>query len=197
VKRGEKAIVLCRPVTVKRASTDENGDHDTVAVTRFVYTPRWFVLAQTEGEPVPEPPMPTWSKDRAFTTLNITEVPFDAPGNVLGFARGRGIAINPVNPMPWKTRFHETAHVALSHTAEGIEQRDDDQTARNVRELEAEGVALLCCAALGLPGVEFSRGYIQLWWGRGNPIPERSAQKILKCADKILKAGYVEQPTAD
>ena len=40
-----------------------------------------------------------------------------------------------------------------------------------------------------MPGVEFSRGYIQGWWGAGNPIPERSAQRILKVADQILKAG--------
>ena len=47
---------------------------------------------------------------------------------------------------------------------------DGDLTPRNLRECEAESVALLCCAALGLPGVEFSRGYIQNWWGQGNPI---------------------------
>jgi hypothetical protein len=51
---------------------------------------------------------------------------------------------------------------------------------------------LVCCAALGLPGVEFSRGYIQSWWGQGNPIPERSAQRVLKAADQILKAGTTE-----
>jgi hypothetical protein len=54
---------------------------------------------------------------------------------------------------------------------------------------QAEAVALLCCAALDLPGVEFSRGYIQSWWGAGNPIPERSAQRILKVANQILMAG--------
>jgi hypothetical protein len=48
---------------------------------------------------------------------------------------------------------------------------------------------MLCCAALDLPGVEYSRGYIQSWWGAGNPIPEKSAQRILKAADQILKAG--------
>ena len=49
---------------------------------------------------------------------------------------------------------------------------------------EAEAVALLCCAALELPGVECCRGYIQSWWGAGNPIPERSAQRILKACSK-------------
>jgi hypothetical protein len=63
---------------------------------------------------------------------------------------------------------------------------------RPLRECEAEAVALLCCAALDLPGVECCRGYIQSWWGQGNPIPERSAQRILKAADQILKAGTTE-----
>jgi hypothetical protein len=62
-----------------------------------------------------------------------------------------------------------------------------------LREVEAESVAMICCAALDMPGVEFSRGYIQSWWGTGNPIPERSAQRILKATDQILKAGTVEE----
>ena len=57
------------------------------------------------------------------------------------------------------------------------------------RECEAEAVALLCCAALELPGVDECRGYIQSWWGQGQAIPERSAQRVLKIADQILKAG--------
>ena len=47
-------------------------------------------------------------------------------------------------------------------------------------------------AALDLPGVDESRGYIQSWWGQDNPIPERSAQRIFKAADQILKAGTSE-----
>ena len=57
--------------------------------------------------------------------------------------------------------------------------------------MEAEAVALLCCEALDLEGAEFCRGYIQNWLkGDGDAaIPEKSAQKILKAADQILKAG--------
>ena len=36
---------------------------------------------------------------------------------------------------------------------------------------------------------------MQHWWGEGNPIPERSAQRILKGADQILKAGTAESAT--
>src|SRR5215217_9316051 len=129
------------------------------------------------------------SSARALHSLEVTEIPFEVlDGNVMGYARGRSIAVSPLNPMPHKTTFHELAHVLLGHTAEG-DQNDGELTPRNLRECEAESVALLCCAALDLPGVEFSRGYIQSWVGSGNPIPERSAQRILKVADEILKAG--------
>ena len=189
VRRGEKAITLCRPVTVKRTTTADDGTDETTAATFFVYRPQWFVMAQTEGKPVVEPVTPTWDKDRALAALDIQEIPFDLlNGNCLGFARQRSIAVNPVNPLPHKTRFHELAHVVLGHTSEGT-MNDGELTPRHLREVEAESVALLCLAALSLPGVEFSRGYIQSWWGQGNPIPEKSAQRILKAADQILRAG--------
>jgi antirestriction protein ArdC len=192
VRKGEKAITLCQPVTVKRAVEDAQEQQQEIAFTRFVYKPHWFVLSQTDGQALAEPAMPTWDALKALEALNVTEVPFDATdGNCLGFARGRAIAINPVNPMPHKTRFHEIAHVLLGHTTEG-EQADSERTPRNLRECEAESVALLCLAALDLPGIEHCRGYVQAWWGQGNPIPERSAQRILKAADQILKAGTTQ-----
>jgi hypothetical protein len=189
VRRSEKAIVLCQPVTVKRSVEDDDTQADDVVFTRFVYRPKWFVLAQTDGAAMPAAPIPSWDSARAMAALTVAEIPFDVTnGNVLGFARQRSIAINPINPLPHKTRFHELAHVLLGHTVEGV-QADGEITPRNLRECEAEAVALLCCAALDLPGVEQSRGYIQSLWGSGNPIPERSAQRILKVADQILRAG--------
>ena len=192
VKKGEKAITLCMPITVKRRGLTDTADTDPdepEAFTRFIYKPRWFVLSQTEGDPLPEPEIPSWDRETALDALDVQEIPFEhTDGNCLGFARERSIAINPVNPLPHKTRFHELAHVLLGHTSDGL-QADSEITPRNLRECEAESVALLCCAALDLPGVDECRGYIQNWWDQGNPIPERSAQRILKAADQILKAG--------
>ena len=200
VCKGAKAITLCQPVTVKRkadadGSTDDSTD-ETNVFTRFVYKPRWFVLAQTEGQDIEPAPMPSWDLTQALAALEIEEVAFDVTdGNVIGFARARSIAVSPINPMPHKTTFHELAHVLLGHTVEG-EQADSEITPRNLRECEAEAVALLCCAALDLPGVDHCRGYIQSWWGAGNPIPERSAQRVLKTADQILKAGTIDREVA-
>ena len=90
-------------------------------------------------------------------------------GNAQGYAApGKQIAINPVAALPHKTMFHELAHVVLGHTEEG-QLSDDEQTPRSLREVEAESVALLCCASLGLEGEEFARGYIQNWLGGARP----------------------------
>ena len=179
------------PITVKRkqAETVHDSDEANDVTTWFVCKPRWFVLSQTNGEPLPESESPDWDAAQALDALDVGEIPFDhVDGNCLGLARDRLIAVNPVNPLPHKTRFHELAHVLLGHTVEGL-QADSDVTPRNLRECEAEAVALLCCAALALPGVDECRGYIQSWWGQGHEIPEPSARRILKVADQILKAG--------
>jgi hypothetical protein len=62
---------------------------------------------------------------------------------------------------------------------------DTETTPRNLREVEAETVALLCCESLGLEGADYCRGYIQNWLYQGvgfdaGAIPEKSAQKIFR-----------------
>jgi hypothetical protein len=197
VRKGAKAITLCMPVTCKRPVTDderaEHPDAKAASFTRFVYKPHWFVLEQTEGADMAAETLPTWHVARALAALDITEKPFDlTDGNTQGYAQARTIAVSPIAEHPHKTRFHELAHVVLGHTAEMM-MSDDDRTPRSLREVEAEAVAMICAEALGLPGAEYSRGYIQHWNAdRGNAsISERSAQKIFKAADAILRAGSV------
>ena len=186
VTRGQHALSLWMPVT-RKVERDE-GDDGPDVITRFILTPRWFALAQTEGEPMPAPETPTWDRARALAALDVQEIPFDLPdGNVQGFARGRSIAISPVAAMPVKTTFHELGHVLLGHTGEG-DTSDGADLPRSLREVEAESVALLCLESLGLEGAEYARGYVQHWL-RGEVIPERSAQRIFKAADQILSAG--------
>jgi antirestriction protein ArdC len=196
VMKGQKAIELCLPVTSKRTveRTDDSGNTttDTVAFRRFIFRRNWFVLSQTDGQPYTPPALPDWNKARALAALDITEIPFThLDGNVQGFARGRSVAVSPVAAQPEKTLFHELAHVVLGHTAEA-ELTDDERTPRTIREVQAEGVALLVAAALSLPGTEFSIGYIQHWKGQGGEITDKHAQQIFKAADAILRAGRQE-----
>lgn len=188
VKKGEKAIWLCMPLT--RKLKDDSGEDQSV-ITTFVWKPNWFALAQTNGEPVPIPEIQAWDKEKALAALGIQETSFtETNGNVQGYARKREIAISPLAAMPHKTLFHELAHIELGHTVES-DFSDSEQTPRNLREVEAEAVAMLLCESLELPGSEFCRGYIQSWI-KGDVIPEKSAMKIFGAADRILKAGQGE-----
>jgi len=198
VKRGEKAIELCMPVTCKRTVTDQdmNGNdvESQVAFKRFVYKRNWFMLSQTDGAEYQVPAIPTWDRARALTSLSVEEIPFAMlNGNCQGYAKGRQIAINPLAQLPAKTTFHELGHIELGHTSEAV--HDSETLPRNLQEAEAESVALLCLGSLGMDGAEYCRGYIQNWL-QGDVIPERSARRIFAVADKILKAG-IEQGGAE
>lgn len=190
VRKGEHALVLCMPVTVRAATSDDPCDNGAPRLrTVFIWKPRWFVLAQTDGAPFEDTlAVPAWDSARALATLAIDRVPFQHPdGNVQGYARERTVAVSPLAALPMKTLFHELGHVLLHHTA-GLDP-DRDEVPRTLAEAEAEAVALLCLEALQLPGIEFARGYIQSWLGPGQSFPERSAQRVFKAADTILRAG--------
>lgn len=188
VRKGEKAISLCMPVTCKKTETDKNGQEKESGFTRFVFRNNWFVLSQTDGPELPKAEVAEWIESRALEALKIKRVEFNMPnGNVQGYATAdREIAINPLAQVPMKTLFHELGHIVLGHTS--VEMHEANSLPRELKEVEAESVALLCLAALGLPGQEFCRGYIQSWLD-GSEIPEKSAQKIMRAADTILKAG--------
>jgi hypothetical protein len=83
--------------------------------------------------------------------------------------------------------FHRHISV-LGHTA-SEKLVDSEQTARHIREVEAESVALICCETLGLDGADFCRGYVQHWLKGEKEIPNQSAARIFAAATSILKAG--------
>lgn len=202
VKKGEKAIALWMPVTVRKTETvkDAATGKETEQVQRstwFKMRPNWFVLAQTDGpEYIPEP-VPGWDETTALSALAVTKVPFkELSGNVQGYALpGNRVAVSPIAALPHKTLFHELAHILLGHCEERL--TDGEHTPKNLREVEAESVALIVVESLQLPGAAYARGYIQdyhnqlnnnpLYWGQG--FPEKSAQAIFKTADRIIRAG--------
>ncbi|HYX28899.1 MAG TPA: ArdC-like ssDNA-binding domain-containing protein [Pyrinomonadaceae bacterium] len=201
VKRSERALILCMPITRKvrdeqdaNQSDGENGEH---TFTSFMHKARWFAISQTIGDEFTPPRLPEWDAERALAALDIERIAFtDTDGNCQGYARKRQIAINPVAQLPHKTLFHETSHVILGHTSEA-DLTDTERSPKNLREIEAEAVALLCCEALNLEGAEFCRGYIQNWLCPAigydaDAIPEKSAQKIFRAADQILRAGRLQ-----
>jgi hypothetical protein len=106
VKRGEKAIWLCMPITGKKTGKDQTtGEERTEHYTFFGWKPRWFVLAQTEGEEYkPDAVTNVWARAKALEALNIEEWPFEMiDGNCQGYSQQRAIAINPIAVNSLKT----------------------------------------------------------------------------------------------
>jgi len=146
VKKGEKALTLCMPIQLKcrewdqklresGSESDDDGGQAPGSRTIFVFKKNWFVLSQTDGEPYVPEPIPAWDKATALAALNIREENFsELNGNVQGYATGMAtVAVSPVAAMPWKTLFHEIAHVIMGH--------HEDHGLNPVHEVEAECVA--------------------------------------------------------
>jgi hypothetical protein len=79
VKKGQKALTLCMPLTCKRTKTVKKDDgtdqEEEFSFTHFTYKAHWFVLAQTDGtqshSPItpngqPNPPLSLWRSVLTF-----------------------------------------------------------------------------------------------------------------------------------
>ena len=195
VRKGEKALALFMPVTIKQKEKDAGTGEEVETgkvFTRFMMKKNWFSLDQTDGDEYQEPiAIASWNAEQALQKLDIIESSFAmVNGNVQGYAIGRSIAVSPLAEYPHKTRFHELAHVVLGHTAEAG-CWDAASLPKQTKEAEAEGVAFVLCSLLDLPGQAESRGYIQNWLD-GESLPEKSAQRIFSAAQTILAAGKPE-----
>jgi len=214
VKKGEKAIALYMPVAVKddrSANADAADDDEQHAPRRtqrviFLLRRRWFSLAQTEGPTEPEfPPSPAWSLERALRALEIERIPFDdTSGNRQGFARPtrRQIAVSPIAAYPYKTAVHEMAHVLLHGEAAEF-AHSASRLPRSVEEAEAEAVAFIVVATLGLHGedaLSSARAYIQGWLSDPEAraaFAKKHAARVFGAAQRILRAGQEQAAEED
>jgi hypothetical protein len=77
VKRGERALSLCMPITCKRREEDSDDDY---TFTSFIYKARWFVLSQTDGQELEPITVPKWDSERTIKALSIDRIPFRSHG---------------------------------------------------------------------------------------------------------------------
>jgi len=91
VKRGERALSLCMPVTRKvrdEESQDSESECHERTFTTFMYKPHWFVLSQTVGSDFIPPSLPEWDAEQALIALNIERISFThTDGNWQGYAK--------------------------------------------------------------------------------------------------------------
>ena len=138
--------------------------------------------------------LPAWEEDCALVELDIIRILFrHADGN----ARAMPLPDQLQSP---RSLSPLSGHCSTrSRTSSSVIPKTSAvlMTAKNAFHVICEksrrnASRSICCDCLGLPGSDFSRGYIQHWL-RDQAIPDRSCHRIFKAADQILKAGRPEE----
>ena len=183
VRKGEKAIWIIAPM-IYREATDEDP-----VIKGFKYVPV-FDLSQTDGEELPSP-CAKLSGDDHLRHYEILVKVADGHGfsvedallpeeiNGLCSHRDRTIKIKVDNSPAHrvKTLAHELSH-ALLH---------ENESNRQLAELEAESSAYMICQALGIDSGDYSFGYVTIWAGD----PTQAVIKIRTSAERIQRTASV------
>lgn len=204
VRKGEKGLTILAPRTgpCRDCKGEGTGCSRCGGRGRYLYftTATVFDIGQTDGDEVPAPPVPDAQLltggdaamfDRlaelltpAGWTVEVGSTAEAGPG-VNGFCQHdrRRIVIaedrDPAHRV--KTLLHELAHASLHDPAVV------DYTAERGRcEVEAESVAHVVLAGLGLDTTGYSLGYVTGWANGDAQVLRAAAQRVLGEARRML-----------
>ncbi len=216
VRKGESALWILKPSQMKDKKRlaklrEEAGGRELTAdeegrcsFTLFGLLPV-FCISQTDGEELPAAAMPELATDDGWgaACAALTKVALADGVPAVSF-RGRRPLEHP-RALGWcnlitreitvitegqtradqfATAVHELAHATL-HCGDG---RDPHSRAHN--EVEAESIAYIVCAAMGLDTSACSFGYVRGWALGEDPAQqiEQSGRRIMATACKIIDA---------
>ncbi len=185
VRKGEHGIAIFAPCPWKRENTD-TGEEESGMCFRVAHV---FDVAQTDGNDLPSVNVPTVDRPADDLLANLVRVAeqrgitvmFQAPaGGAFGVSKRGSVEVSPdhATGQQAKTLAHELAHEALHW-------EDRGPLTRSIAELEAESVAYVVCAHVGLDvGVRSSR-YIALWNGDSKAL-RASLERIADTARSLI-----------
>lgn len=186
VRKGEKGIAILAPIVGRKDADAADGDSKTVVGFRAAYV---FDVAQTDGEPLPEPAEadgdPGETTDRLKAAIASQGIAVDYVQELDGaLGTSSGGRIQVLTGLQPASEFmvlaHEFAHELLHHG-------EDRPGSRDTRELEAEAVAFVVAHAIGLDVTDAARDYIHLYRGDAAALAE-SLGRIQRTAGAILTA---------
>jgi len=188
VRRGEKGIAILAPMVGRKRSSDDEelAEAERGRVFGFKACHVWDV-SQTDGERLAEFAAvkgdPQGRLVQFVASQNIALEYDSAIAPARGMSSGGKITLLPdLSPAEHlATLAHECAHEML-HRGERRKE-----TTHTVRETEAEAVAFVVCAAIGLDVNTASSDYVQLHGGDKTTLAE-SLATIQQTASVILQA---------
>jgi antirestriction protein ArdC len=200
VRKGEKGIAILAPIVRRvRVADEETGDEKVIAGAPSAFRVAYvFDVAQTDGDELPSVPVnklegddPDGLYNRLLAIVHsigftVEEDHLDNGVNGDCNHQQRLIRVEARNDpqQQVKTLAHELAHAILHGERNGL--------TRDRMELEAESVAYMVCADLGIDSSAYSFGYVATWAGGGDQahrVIAESAQRIQKAARLILNGG--------
>ena len=214
VRKGEHGLTILAPMTVTRRDVDEaTGDEIIVGqAVRGFKTVTVFHQDQLVNPPdLPQQPLPAlltgdnrhqhlWTAitahlgDLGYTTHLVARSPVDSWNGRTNFATAEvSIAEHLEPPQRLKTLVHEWAHIALEHGQQ-------PGRGRSVIEVEAESVAYLVCATVGLDAAGYTIPYLASWSSGDLELLETTAQRVLAITVEMvdtLEAGLSIDLTPD
>jgi len=199
VRKGEHGIAILAPVVPRlRVVDSESGDERWVAGRPHAFrVAHVFDVSQTDGEELAPPPVTrleggdpkdwyTQLRDVAHSlefTVEEDYLPDDVNGDCNHALRQIRIEVRNGQRQQVKTLAHELGHAILHADRAGL--------CREQAELEAESVAYVVCAGLGIDTSEYSFGHLAVWAGGGEQARRaiaESAQRIQTAAHRVLDA---------
>ena len=213
VRRGEPAIRVLGPVTVRDRKVDEQGRPVMDATGKPIVQVRVvgvkpvsvFDVSQTDGDPLPEAPRSElltgqappglWDALQGFVEAQGYAVVRGDCGGANGLstydAREVRVRDDIDEAQAVKTLAHEAGHVLL-HAPESRE----GFACRGVWEVEAESVAYLVTAAHGLDASQYTFNYVA-GWAHDAATPDgpsvedlvkATGQRVIGATEQILQA---------
>lgn len=192
VRRGERGLGILAPVIRKIEVTDSEEER-TVVGFRVVHV---FDLSQTEGEPLPEVrttlvegDLPAqWGKvteliDESGFSLQVADVERLGEANGITDWRKHEVVVRADLPgaQRFKTAVHELAHISLHQP-----NSQGRPNCRGIVEVEAESVAYMICAALGVDTTGYSLPYVASWSGGDLDKVTATADRVIRCAHQVI-----------
>lgn len=216
VRRGQSGYTILAPVTARFASSTpdraeswrrlgrgERPGRGEVVRSRLVGLRAAHVwdISQTDGEPVPERPMPRLLQGQAPEGLwDGLADQIEAQGfglrlvshaAAIGGANGLtdyltrevSVRMDMDDAAQAKTLAHELGHVLL-HGPDNA----DAAMHRGVAEVEAESVALMVGAAHGLDTTSYTVPYVSTWASR---VPDKSPVEVVQATAERVRSAAV------